>query len=206
MRHRLRTAVWLALFGSILVIPQGSLASAQQIVLGRVSKIEPSAISLDQKAKTLRILIGPKTELWRRGIDVQKTSQFILGQDARVLYSEVASDGSLRAMLVVQFEPGDKVKMVPHQVVEYRFCCGNLVEVANGAITLRTEDSKTCTTHVDAKTDIWHGQISHDPTVLRVGDNISIENIVQYPQGNLVADKVWTETETQPTRHLVATE
>lgn len=48
MRLRLRTAGWLVLFGSTLVIPDSSLASAQQIVLGRVSKIEPSAISLDQ--------------------------------------------------------------------------------------------------------------------------------------------------------------
>lgn len=173
--------------------------------MGRVSKIETGAISLDQNVKTLRILIGPKTELWRRGIDVQTTSQFVLGKDARVLYNEVAPDGALKAILVVQFEPGDIVKMVPHEVIEYRSCSGSLVEVANGAITLRTSDNKTCVTHIDAKTEIWHGRISHDPSVLRVGDDISIQSVVQYPEENLVAEKVWTETE-PPARHLVATE
>ncbi len=205
MRFFRRAATGLVLLGSTLVIPQCSLAFAQQIVLGRLSKIEPNSITLDQEAKSVRVLIGSKTELWRRGVDVQDDSQFVLGRDARVLYSGVAADGSLRAILVVQFQPGDIVKMVPHQVVEYRSCTGSLVSVANGTITLQAGDNKMCVTQVDAKTEIWHGQISHDLSVLRVGDDISTQNAVQYPQENLVAEKVWTETG-PPTRHLVASE
>lgn len=146
------------------------------------------------------LLIGPRTELWRRGSDLRSTSQFVLGQDIRAVYSEIAADGSPIATLVVQSEAGDTVKMAPHQVVEYRLFSGSLVQVTNDSITLRTGDDKTCVTHVDARTEIWRGQISHDPTVLRVGDDISTRNVVQYPQENLLAEKVWTEN--QPARRI----
>lgn len=78
---------------------------------------------------------------------MRKSSESVLGQDARVFYKDGAANGSLRAMLVVQFELSDKVKMVPHQAVEYRFYSGSFVEVANGPITRRTRDNKVVHKH-----------------------------------------------------------
>jgi hypothetical protein len=204
MRHWLRMASCLLFSGPLFVIPPSSLAFPQKIVMGRLTKIGNGAIYLDQSGESLSLLISPATELWRRGTDVRTTSQFVLGQDIRAAYSEVAADGTLIATLVVQSEAGDTVKMVPHQVVEHRLCSGSLVQRTNDSITLRIGDDKTCITHVDARTEVWHGRISHDPTVLRVGDDISTRNVVQYPQENLVAEKVWTEN--QPAAHRVATE
>jgi hypothetical protein len=204
MQHRLKLAACLALFGLLFVIAPGSLAFPEKGLMGKLTKIGNGALYLDQSGKSLTLLIGPRTELWRHGNDLRSTSQLVLGQDIRAVYSEIAADGSPIATLVVQSEAGDTVKMVPHQVVEYRLCSGSLIQVTNDSITLRTGDDKTCITHVDARTEIWYGRISHDPTVLRVGDDISTRNVVQYPQENLVAEKVWTGN--QPAPHRVAPE
>jgi len=190
MRHWLRMASCLLFSGSLFVTPPSSLAAPQKIVMGRLTKAGNSAIYLNQNGKSLTLLISPTTELWRLGTDVRSTSQFVLGQDIRAAYSEVAADGSPIAILVVQSQAGDTVKMVPHQIVEYRLCSGSLVQTTNDSITLRTGDDKTCTTHLDARTEIWQGRISHDPTVLRVGDDVSTRNVVQYPQESLVAERI----------------
>lgn len=205
MQHRLKWTACLALFGLLFVLAPGSLAFPEKGLMGKLTKIENGALYLDQSGKSLTLLIGPSTELWRHGNDLRSASQLVVGQDIRAVYTEVAADGSPIATLVVQSEAGDTVKMVPHQVVEYRLCSGSLVQVTNDSLTLRTGDDKMCITHVDTKTEIWHGQISHDPAVLRVGDDISTRNVVQYPKENLVAEQVWTEN--QPARRIgVATE
>jgi hypothetical protein len=70
VRHWLRMAPCLLFLGSLFVLPPGSLAFPQKIVMGRLTKIGNSAIYLDQNGRSLTLLISSTTELWSRGTDV----------------------------------------------------------------------------------------------------------------------------------------
>ena len=193
MQKWLERAECLALFGSLAVSfsMSQSLPPQQESVMGRLASIGNTSVSIDQNGKALTLIIGPTTELWRHGTDLRDASQLVLGEDIRATYSETEPNGPLRASLVVQSEPGDTVQMVPHQVVEHRLCSGNLIDVTMVSLTVRTEDDKTCTMQIDRRTEIWHGKMGHDPMILRLGDEISSSSIVRYPQGYLLAEKIW---------------
>lgn len=193
MRQWPGKAACLALFGLLAVsfsISQ-SLPPQQESVMGRLASIGTTSVSIDQNGKALTLIIGPTTELWRHGMDLRDASQLVLGEDIRATYSGIEPNGSLKASLVVQSDPGDTVQMVPHQVVEHRLCSGNLISVTMSSITVRTGDDKLCDIQIDRKTEIWHGKMGHDPMILHLGDDVSSSSVVRYPQGYLLAERIW---------------
>jgi hypothetical protein len=156
---------------------------------------ENAAISIELNGKTFKLEIGPATELWRHGIELESASQLVLGEDVRALYTDVAADGSPKPTLVVESEAHDRVKMAPHHVAEYRFCSGILLQATKDSIALRTGDNKVCVVQLDTTTQIWRGQIVRDATMLHIGDEISANSVVQYPQETLVGENIWVGVE-----------
>jgi hypothetical protein len=202
MRRLLGMALSLALFVPLAVTPSDSQSpvSGQKYLMGRLMWAENAAISIELNGKTLKLEIGPATELWRHGTELQSTSQLALGEDVRAIYTDVAADGSPKPTLVVESGAHDTVKMAPHHVAEYRFCSGILLQATKDSIALRTGDNKVCVVQVDATTQIWRGQIVRDATMLHIGVEISASSVVHYPQETLVGENigVGVESATNP--------
>ena len=176
--------------------PSGSQSAAyrQKLASGKLVGIQSSDVSIEQNGRITHLHITPGTEVWRDGKDIQSPWQLVLGEDIRAIYTELATDGRPAPSLVVASKPGDLVKLVPHQVVEYRFCAGNLIEATKDSITIRRNDKTLCVMRVNAHSEIWQGQVGHDPTSLGLGGEISARSIVRYPKEDLVADQIWTDT------------
>jgi hypothetical protein len=161
-------------------------ASGQRVVMGRLTKIGDAAIFVRQNKKMTMVHVRPSTEIWRRGVYLGDVAQLVLGEAIRAAYTEVGADGMPVADLVVASEADDALMMVPHKVVEYRFCAGVLADVAEDSLTMLAGVRGACVMLINKQTEIRRGP-------LRPGDHVSVLNIVRHPREELVAQKIWVE-------------
>jgi hypothetical protein len=166
---------------------------AQKVASGALVAVQQDSISVVFNNKVNTVHVNPDTEIWRRGADLKDVRQLTLGDYISAAYTRVADDGAPVAILVVATEQADSVTLVPHHVVEHRGCGGTLVAVTDSTISVEDSGQKVCVMRVNANTNIWRGEIFHDPGALKLGDGIVSRSTVVYPAGELVAEEVWAE-------------
>ncbi|HWE49926.1 MAG TPA: hypothetical protein VG273_09065 [Bryobacteraceae bacterium] len=72
---------------------------------------------------------------------------------------------------------------------EIRVCAGRLVAIGKDTLSVKN-DQGTCVLHIDAGTTIWRGEVLHDTSRLKIGDDIGARATVEYPGDELKAKDV----------------
>jgi hypothetical protein len=176
------------------VVFLGSLAGqsqvpADQCLGGELVAIQPDSIVLKFNEKITIMRLAPDAAVWRRGVYLESIHRLALGEDIYLACTRSGEDGTVMASLVAAVEKGDAVRMVPHNVAEYRACGGILAAIAKDAISVKSDDG-VCVMQINANTDIWRGDIFHDTSGLKLGDEITARSVVEYPGGELIAEQV----------------
>jgi hypothetical protein len=91
------------------------------------------------------------------------------------------------ASVVAAVEKDDGIYMVPHHIAEIRVCSGHLVAIGKDRLSVKNENG-ICVISLRPDTKIWRGEIFHDTSALKLGDEVSARVVVGYPGGQLTAD------------------
>jgi hypothetical protein len=67
---------------------------------------------------------------------------------------------------------------------------GHLVAVTEDTILVKNDDG-VCQFHVNPGTEIWRGEIYHDTSALKLGDEVGSRVTIGYPNREMTAD--WVE-------------
>ena len=78
--------------------------------------------------------------------------------------------------------------MVPHHIAEIRVCIGRLIAIGKDTLSAKNENG-TCVIHLKPDMKIRRGEIFHDTSALKLGDDLSARVVVGYPGGELTADE-----------------
>jgi len=161
---------------------------ADQCLGGTLLSAQASSITTKFNQKIITMPIAPGAEIWRRGVDLPSAQQLVRG-DSIYLRCTQATGGTVMASLIAAVEDDDGVRMVPHHIVEIRVCGGKLIAVTKGALSVKN-DQGVCVMHISANTTIWRGEIFHDTSALKLGDEITARVAVEFPRGALMAEDV----------------
>jgi hypothetical protein len=164
----------------------------QKTISGTLRAIGPNTISLELNHKVTVIHITSGTEIWRRGQDLASPAQLVLGENLYAGYTETAKDGLPIARVVAATEQDDSIALVPHHIVEHRGC-GGLAETISGDVISVKNDAGRCALRVNAKTNIWRGQVFHNASAVKPGDGVVSRAVVDYVHGELIAEEIWAD-------------
>jgi len=159
-----------------------------QCLGGTLLEVRPDSITTKFNEKILTFPLAPDVEIWRRGVDLHDTAGLVPG-DNIYLRCKRAANGLVMASMVAAVEEGDAVDMVPHHIAALRVCFGRLIAVGKDSISVENDEG-ICVLHVRPTTEIWRGEVFHDVSVLRFGDEIGARAVVEYPSEDLIAESI----------------
>jgi hypothetical protein len=160
-----------------------------QCLGGRLISIQQASITMKFNPKIITMNVAPDAEIWRRGVDLESIHQLVVG-DEIYLKCTRAADGTVVASMIAAAEKDDGVDLVPHHIVESRYCGGYLVTVTKDTLSVKN-DYGTCVIHLKADAEIWRGEIFHETSALKLGDVIDANAMVVYPSEELIAEEVF---------------
>jgi hypothetical protein len=180
MRTLLSGCIGLTFLGSLAA---QSEVPRDQCLGGSLVAIQQSSITLKFNEKIMTMRLAPDAEVWRRGVDLDSIHQLVVGDE---IYLKCTR--AVVASVVAAVEEGDVLNLVAHHIVEYRVCAGHLV-AAKDTLSVKN-DGGICVVRVNADTKIWRGEIFHETSALKLGDDVCARAIVGYPSGELTAEEV----------------
>ncbi len=158
-----------------------------QCLGGRLVSIQRNSITLKFNEKTITTRLAPDAEIWRRGVDLDSLSQLVVGDNIYLKCKRATGSREVVASVVAAVEKDDGIDLVPHHIAEIRVCSGHLIAIAKDALSVKNDDG-ICVIRLKPDTKIWRGEIFHDTSVLRPGDEVDARVVVGYPGGELTAD------------------
>ena len=170
----------------------GSLAAqsevpTEQCLPGTLISIQPDSITLKFNEKITTLHLAPDPEIWRRGTDVASLQQLVVGDD---IYLKCSQSGEeVVASVVAAVEKGGQVYMEPHHLKEITVCMGHLVAVTKDTLWMKNDEG-VCVVHIPPGLEIWRGQIYHDTSALKLGDEVGARATIGYPNRELTAEMV----------------
>jgi hypothetical protein len=176
----------------------GSLAAAQpepdkipgdQCLGGWLVSVQQDSITLKFNEKIVTMRLTPDAEIWRRGVDLDSIQQLAAGDNIYPKCARAADSGAVVASVVAAVEKDDGVDLVPHHIAEIRVCIGQLVAIGKDTLSAKNENG-ICVIHLKPGAQIWRGEIFHDTSALKLGDEVSARVVVGYPGGELTAEEV----------------
>jgi hypothetical protein len=172
----------------------GSLAAqsevpTEQCLPGALISIQQDSITLKFNEKITTFRLAPDAEIWRRGTDVASLQQLVVGDDISLRCTRAADSGAVLASTVAAVEKGGFVDMEPHHLKEITVCIGHLVAVTKDTLSVKN-DHGICVIHVNADAKIWRGEIYHDTSALKLGDEVGARVTIGYPDRELTAEEV----------------
>jgi hypothetical protein len=159
-----------------------------QCLGGTLIAIQQDSITTKFNDKILTYKLAPDAEIWRRGVDLENIHQLLVG-DEIYLKCTRAADGAVVAAIVAATEKDDGVDLVPHHIEEIRVCMGQLIAIGQDSLSAKN-DKGICVIHLKPGAKIWRGEIFHDTSALKLGDDIGARVTVAYPSGELMAEEV----------------
>lgn len=184
MHTLLPVCIGLALLGSLSA---QSDVPRDQCLGGTLVSIQQDSITLKFNEKIATLRLAPDAEIWRRGVDLESIHQLVVGEE---IYLECSrANGAVVASIVAAVEKDDDVDLVPHHIAEIRVCGGRLLAIGKDTLSVRN-DNGICVIHLNPGAEIWRGEIYHDTSVLKLGDDVIARVTVAYPSGDLFADEV----------------
>jgi hypothetical protein len=177
----MRTLLFYIFLSSLFAQPE---VPGDQCLGGALIAIQQDSITTKFNEKIITMHLAPGVEIWRRGVDLPNTQRLVLGDE---IYVQCTRPGV--ASIVAAVEKGDSVELVPHHIVESRYCGGYLVAVTKDTLSVNN-DYGICVIHLKAGAEIWRGEVFHDTSALKLGDVIDASATVVYPSQELIADEV----------------
>jgi hypothetical protein len=159
----------------------------EQCLGGTLISIQPDSITLKFNEKIAIFHLAPDPEIWRRGTDVASLQQLVVGD---VIYLKCSQSGEeVVASIVAAVEAGGQVYMEPHHLREITVCMGHLVAVTTDTLSMKN-DKGVCVVHIPPGIEIWRGEIYHDTSALKLGDEVGARATIGYPNRELTAETV----------------
>lgn len=165
-----------------------SEVSTEQCLPGTLISIQPDSITLKFNEKINTFRLAPDAEIWRRGTDIESIQQLVVGDDVYLRCTQ-AGNGAVVASVVAAVEKGGQVDMEPHHLKEIAVCLGHLVAVTTDTLWMKNDDG-VCVVHVPPGIEIWRGEIYHDTSALKLGDEVGVRATIGYPDRELTAETV----------------
>jgi hypothetical protein len=159
-----------------------------QCLPGTLISIQPHSITLKFNDKITMMRLAPDAEIWRRGTDVESIQQLVVGDDVNLRCTR-AGDGTVVASVVAAVQDGSQVEMEPHHLKEITVCIGRLIAMTEDSLSMKN-DKGICVVHVIAETNIWRGEILHDTSALKLGDEVGARVAIGYPGREMVAEEI----------------
>ncbi len=160
----------------------------EQCLAGTLISIQQDSITLKFNEKITTFRLAPDAEVWRRGTDVASIHQLVLGDEIYMKCTRDA-DSAVIASVVAAVEGGHGVDMEPHHLKEISVCGGHLVAFTKDTLSVKNHDG-VCVIHLTADANIWRGEIFHDTSALKLGDDMMARVTVGYPNRELTAEEV----------------
>jgi Domain of unknown function (DUF5666) len=159
-----------------------------QCLGGTLIGIQQDSITLKFNEKMITTRLAPDAEIWRRGVDLPSIRQLVAGDNIYLKCARAAS-GAVVASIVAAVENDDAVELVPHHIAEIRVCLGRLVAIGQDTLSVKN-DNGICVIQLKPGAEIWRGEIFHDTSALKLGDEVGARVVVEYPTGELTAESV----------------
>jgi hypothetical protein len=164
--------------------------NSQDCLAYQLLSTQPDSIIVKFNDKIIKLLVTPESEIWRRGIDL--SSPLELGPDD-IIYVKCADkpapDGTPIATIIAATHRDAGVSLEPHHIAEISACLGRLIDIGAYTLTVKNDDG-LCSFLVPPGIDIWRGEIHHNTSVLRIGDEVDARVRISYPSGQMVAEDV----------------
>jgi hypothetical protein len=184
MRTLLSACVVLTLVGSLAA---QSEVPGDQCLGGSLVSIQQDSITLKFNEKIMTMHLAPDAEIWRRGVDLDSIHQLEIGDHIYLKCSRAA--GAVVASVVAAVEKDDGIDLAPHHIAEIRVCIGRLVAIGQDTLSAKNENG-ICVIHFKPGAEIWRGEVFHDTSALKLGDEVDARVTVAYPSGELTAEEV----------------
>jgi len=171
----------------------GSLAAQSEVPTdqclgGWLVSNQQDSVTLKFNEKIITTRLAPDAEIWRRGADVDSVHQLVLG-DEIYLKCTRDTDSAVIASVVAAVEEGHVVDMEPHHLKDITVCGGHLVAFTKDTLSVKN-DKGVCVIHLTADATIWRGEIFHDTSALKLGDEVMARVVVGYPDREMTAEEV----------------
>jgi hypothetical protein len=186
MRTLLPVCIGLCFVSSLAAKPDE--VPEDQCLGGWLFSIQPDSITLKFNQKITTFRLAPDAEIWRRGTDVASVQQLVPGDEIYLKCTRDA-DSAVIASVVAAVEDGHGVDLDPHHLKEITFCGGRLVAVTKDTLSVKN-DNGVCVIHLTADAKIWRGEIFHDTSALKLGDEVGARVTIGYPHREMTADEV----------------
>lgn len=180
---------------SLLALTCAASAAAQTVnsqdcLANKLLTTQPDSVVVQFNDKIIKLLVTPETEIWRRGVDLTSPEELVTGDNIYVKCADKpAPDGTPIATILAAVHQDSGVDLEPHHIAEITACLGRLIQVGSDTLTVQN-DKGSCTLRIPPGTDIWRGEIYHDTSVLKLGDEAGGRAHISYPSGELIADFV----------------
>jgi hypothetical protein len=122
-------------------------------------------------------------------VDLASIQQLAIGAEIYLKCARATGSGAVVASVVAAVEKDDGVELVPHHIAEIRVCGGRLVAVGQDTLSMKNENG-ICVIHLKPGAEIWRGEVFHDTSALKLGDEVDARVTVSYPSGELTAENV----------------
>lgn len=180
---------------SLLALTCAASAAAQTVnsqdcLANKLLTTQPDSVVVQFNDKIIKLLVTPETEIWRRGVDLTSPEELVTGDNIYVkCANKPAPDGTPIATILAAVHQDSGVDLEPHHIAEITACLGRLSQVGSDTLTVQN-DKGSCTLRIPPGTDIWRGEIYHDTSVLRTGDEVGVRAHISYPSGESIADYI----------------
>jgi hypothetical protein len=188
MRALLSVCIGLISAGTLAAQPKPDEVPGDQCLGGWLVSIQQDSITLKFNEKIITTRLAPGAEIWRRGTDVESIHQLVLGDEIYLKCTRDA-DSAVIASVVAAVEEGHVVDMEPHHLKDITVCMGHLVAFTKDTLSVKNDDG-VCVIHLTADAKIWRGEIFHDTSALKLGDEVDARVTVSHPSGELTAEDV----------------
>jgi len=188
MRRLLLACLGLYFAGSLAAQPEPDEIPGDQCLGGWLVSIQQDSITLRFNEKIMTMRLAPDAEIWRRGVDLENIHQLVVGDNIYLKCARTDS-GAVVASVVAAVEKDDGIDLVPRHIAEIRVCTGQLVGIGKDTLSAKNENG-ICVLHLKPGAKIWRGEIFHDTSALKLGDDVSARVVVGYPGGELTAEEV----------------
>lgn len=158
-----------------------------QCLGGTLIGIQQDSITLKFNEKITTMHLAPEAEIWRRGVDLESIQQLLVGDE--IYLKCTRAEGAVVASVVAAVEKDDGIDLVPHHIAEIRVCSGKLVAVGQDTLSAKNENG-ICVIHLKPGAEIWRGEVFHDTSALKLGDEVYARVTVSYPSGELTSEEV----------------
>jgi hypothetical protein len=188
MRRLLPVCLGLCFVGSLAAQPKPDEVPPDQCLGGWLVSTQQDSITLKFNEKIITTRLAPDAEIWRHGTDVESMHQLVVGDEIYMKCTRDA-DSAVIASVVAAVEEGHGVDMEPHHLKEISVCGGHLVAFTKDTLSVKN-DKGVCVIHLTPDANIWRGEIFHDTSVLKLGDEVGARVVVGYPDRELTAEMV----------------